>query len=206
MDGLLLDTERLCLETFMVVGADFGLEDPRAIYLSCIGLRGAESNAIVERHLNGTTIEVFNAHWGERIQAAFARGIPVKEGVHDLLDTLAAADVPCGVATSTGTARARQHLEDVGLIGAFEFVIGGDQVTEGKPAPEVYLRAAAALDLDPAVCAAFEDSDRGTLAAVRSGARTVQVPDLTVPSDETRALGHVIAPTLLEGARRIGLI
>ena len=85
-------------------------------------------------------------------------------------------------------------------------VLGGEQVEHGKPDPEIYCKAAALVGHDPHKCAAFEDSDAGTLAAVRSGALTVQVPDLRPPSPQTVALGHVVAKDLYAGALRIGLI
>jgi len=84
--------------------------------------------------------------------------------------------------------------------------LGGEQVENGKPDPEIYLKAAALAGYEPGDCAAFEDSDPGTLAAVRSGALTVQVPDLRPPSAQTLALGHVVADDLYAGALRIGLI
>jgi len=53
---------------------------------------------------------------------------------------------------------------------------------------------------------AFEDSETGTRAAVASGAKTVQIPDLIPPSTEMLEFGHVIAPSLLEGALKVDLI
>ncbi len=76
----------------------------------------------------------------------------------------------------------------------------------GKPAPDIYLKAAEALGVVAADCVAFEDSDPGTRAAMASGAVVVQVPDVTPPSAGLRGAGHVIADDLLIGARRVGLI
>ena len=58
----------------------------------------------------------------------------------------------------------------------------------------------------PYDCASFEDSDASTLAAMRSGLLTVQVPDLRPPSPQTVAQGHVVAKDLYVGVLRIGLI
>jgi beta-phosphoglucomutase-like phosphatase (HAD superfamily) len=115
-------------------------------------------------------------------------------------------DAPRIVATSTGTENAFHHLQIAGIYDLTSDVVGGDQVTHGKPDPEIYLKAAVKAGVCAEDCAAFEDSDPGTLAAVRSGATTVQVPDLKQPSDRTRSLGHVIAEDLLSGAKEIGLI
>ena len=116
------------------------------------------------------------------------------------------AGIPCMVATSTRTDHALHHLQKAGIFDLVTHVVGGDQVTLGKPESEIYLKAAATAGFDAKDCAAFEDSDPGTLAAVRSGATTVQVPDLKPPSQKTLALGHVVAHDLLAGAQKIGLV
>ena len=85
-------------------------------------------------------------------------------------------------------------------------VFGGEQVEHDKPDPEIYCKAAALANHVSHNCEAFEDSDAGTLAAVRSGALTVQVPDLIAPLPQTVALGHLVAKDLYAGALRIGLI
>ena len=63
---------------------------------------------------------------------------------------------------------------------AFEVIVAGDDVEHAKPHPEPYLRAAAALGVDPADCLAFEDSEPGVASAVASGARVIAIP-LHVP-------------------------
>ena len=92
------------------------------------------------------------------------------------------------------------------MLKYFELVVGGDRVTRRKPDPEIYLSVAGKMGWEIRDCVAFEDSDVGAKAAIASGAVTVQVPDLRPVADEMHGLGHVIAPTLAEGARRIGLL
>ena len=111
-----------------------------------------------------------------------------------------------GVATSTRTDVARGAAGAVGLAGVFEVLVGGDLVTRAKPDPEIYLLLADRMGVDIAACWAFEDSNPGARAAVASGARTVQVPDLTVPTADVVALGHVIADDIFSGAVQAGLI
>ena len=116
------------------------------------------------------------------------------------------AGIPRVVATSTSTQHAFHHLQKAGINDLVTHVVGGDQVSLGKPEPEIYLKAAAAAGSDAQDCAAFEDSEPATRAAVRSGATTVQVPDLKPPSQKTLELGHVVAYDLLMGTEKIGLI
>ncbi|MEN9012435.1 MAG: HAD family phosphatase [Yoonia sp.] len=207
MDGLLLDTEQVCLSCFVDTRRHFSLSDSPETFLKCVGLRGPKSRQIIIESLGpDVDFDAFDAEWDQRIDAALDHTIPIKEGAAELLQMLTEQGNPLAVATSTETERASRQLDAVGLLAHFEFVIGGDMVTKHKPDPEVYLTAAARLGYAPKDCVAFEDSETGTRAAITSGARTVQVPDLIAPSDEYRAMGHVIAPSLIEGAIAVGLI
>ncbi len=207
MDGLLLDTERLALAGFETTARELGLPDLAEMGRSLIGLRADAVDTRLRAALPvRLAVETFRIRWTGHFHAALKRGIPLKPGATELLEHLADAGLPCAVATSTHSARAREHLEAAGIARHFQTVTGGDQVTRGKPAPDIYHKAAASLGLAAADCIAFEDSDPGTTAAIASGARTVQVPDITPPAVAMRTLGHIIAPTLLDGARRIGLL
>jgi HAD superfamily hydrolase (TIGR01509 family) len=210
MDGLLLDTERQYLEAFREASAEFGLSDPEhvdTIFSGLIGLRLADSIEKLSTAL-GPKIDIarFNEIWDQHIAVKRQGDMPVKSGVVPLLKQLQKQGTPAVVATSTGTEKARHHLELAGLGGFFQNVIGGDQITNGKPAPDIYLKAAKSIDANVVKCAAFEDSNTGIQAAFHSGARAVQVPDIADPTPEIRALGHHIAPDILSGARHIMLI
>jgi beta-phosphoglucomutase-like phosphatase (HAD superfamily) len=77
-------------------------------------------------------------------------------------------------------------------------VVGGDDVTRGKPAPDIYLAAAAALRADPLHCLAIEDSEPGFRAAHAAGMMTILVPDIATPSAELLALAPRIVRSLAE--------
>ncbi|SLN37945.1 Phosphorylated carbohydrates phosphatase [Falsiruegeria litorea R37] len=207
MDGLLLDTKRLCLQSFVETRRHFSLPDNLDTFLKCIGLRGAEPVRIIRESLNGAMeLDVFNDEWGRRIDARYAQGVPVKPGALELVQLLDHNGHSLAVATSTQTADARQRLQAAQLLHHFEFVIGGDQVSRPKPDPEIFHKAAAELGVNVQDCVAFEDSETGVRSAHASGAKTVQIPDLIQPSMALRALGHIIAPGLIEGAVTAGLL
>ncbi len=207
MDGLLLDTERVCLDAFVQACLGYGIKDSEAVFLQCVGHRGDAVDIIVEKALSGKVgLQTFYQDWGALIDQKLDQNIPVKAGVLKLLSFLKTQDIPMAVATSTKTKSAVPLLEKAGLMGFFAHVVGGEQVEHGKPQPDIYIRAAKLLGVDIAKCVAFEDSNTGVLAAVRSGAKAVQVPDLLTPSEEIKALGHIIAPDILEGAKRCGFV
>jgi HAD superfamily hydrolase (TIGR01509 family) len=129
-------------------------------------------------------------------QALLAEGVPVKEGVAELLAWCAEQGRPCAVATSTRTAKAEYKLASTNLRSYFRVVIGGDQVERGKPAPDIYLRAAAALGVVATVCGVFEDSEPGVRAAHAAGAQVVWVPDLAPVDVATQGLVAARADSL----------
>ena len=207
MDGLLLDTERLVVKCFARTAAEFGLQDMDGVILRMIGLRADAGVAILQKALDGRVeFQPFYDEWNTHIRKQITQGIALKNGVLTLLQQLQEHGLPCAVATSTQTDRAREHLKIAGILPYFQTVTGGEQVQHGKPAPDIYHVAAASLGVKASDCAAFEDSDPGANAAFASGARTVQIPDINAPSAEMHKLGHSIAPDILQGARLIGLI
>jgi len=207
MDGLLLDTERVCLDCFVETRRFFSLSDNPETFLKCVGLRGDETDQIIREGLGGLAdFRAFNEEWDKRINVRLNIGIPLKPGALRLVQILASKGHLMGVATSTQTEQACSQLERGGLLPHLKCVIGGDLVEKHKPNPEVYHKVAELLGVKAFDCVAFEDSETGTRAAVSSGAQTIQVPDLIPPSDDLVKLGHVIAFNLLEGALNIGLI
>jgi HAD superfamily hydrolase (TIGR01509 family) len=194
MDGLLLDTERLCMETFFDACRQHAVEPVQDAYLQCIGTRGEMTRQIlIDGHGEGFPIDAVSETWWTLYDShVLHRPVAKKRGVAELLDYLAAGGWPVGLATSTRTATAERKLELAGLADHFTHIVGGDQVQRGKPHPEPYLTAASRLGVDPADCFAMEDSENGVRAAVAAGCYVIQVPDLVAPSAELRALGHQV--------------
>jgi beta-phosphoglucomutase-like phosphatase (HAD superfamily) len=91
-------------------------------------------------------------------------------------------------------------LRKSGVLDRFQAVIGSDQVRNGKPEPDIYLKAAGLLNARPERCLALEDSENGVRAAVGAGMTVVQIPDLVQPSAELLALGHIVLDSLREVA------
>jgi beta-phosphoglucomutase-like phosphatase (HAD superfamily) len=112
--------------------------------------------------------------------------------------------IPVGVATSTDAHDAESCLRIAGLGNRFHVVVTGDQVENGKPAPDIYLEAARRLNVNPAMCIAVEDSNAGVLAASRAGMRTFMVYDSGLtPSEEARAAAFAVVPTVHDVRRAI---
>jgi HAD superfamily hydrolase (TIGR01509 family) len=125
-------------------------------------------------------------------------GVPIKEGLGELLDLLDRSGVMKAVATSTERTRALSLLTLAGVLNRFDAVVCGDEVERGKPHPDIFLAAAAKLGRSPIDCMVLEDSESGLTAAHRAGMRPVLVPDLKAPSQEALALAFRVFPTLTE--------
>ncbi len=102
------------------------------------------------------------------------------------------------VVTSSCHADAARKLSNCGILNFFDFVLGGDQISRGKPDPEIYLTACLKLNENPSTCLALEDSDNGVRSAHSAGLTGIQIPDLKEPSKEIKALGHRILNSLTE--------
>lgn len=204
LDGTLIGTERLLIDTCIDTLASFGHAVSRDFVTSMVGVSEAEGFRRICAHINVVLDPVdFSAAWSRANQTAYAKGIPLMPGVAELLALLKSQGMPVAVATNSSTAGARRKLGLAGIGDMFDVVIGFDAVPHAKPAPDVFLAAAAALAVNPAQCIAFEDSDPGVIAALAAGMTVVHVPDMATPQQNG---AQFLADAILHGARLAGLI
>lgn len=200
MDGLLLDTERVCQQAFREACKSLSLPMLEDVYLGIIGCNAQGIERVI-RNGYGDQLDYsqLRAEWMGRYHPIVERqAIPLKEGVRDLLDWLKRKNIPIAVATSTHKELAITKLKLAGLYDYFEQVVTGCEVCHGKPDPEIFLLAAQRLQASPENCLAFEDSSNGVRAAVTAGMQVYQVPDLVTPCSDIIALGHRITASLTE--------
>jgi HAD superfamily hydrolase (TIGR01509 family) len=202
MDGTLLDTERVAQEAFFMACNEFGVTPRTDLLLRCVGAAGPIARKVIEEGYGSSLdCDAFFANWSRHFaQLSLVTPVPLKEGALALLDAVAQLGLPMAIATSSGTVQALEKLRQAGLLERFTAVIGADQVTRPKPDPEVYLKAAGLLGVDPQACLAVEDSEYGVRAAHAAGMTVIQVPDMTQPSADLRALGHIVLASLKEVA------
>jgi len=188
MDGLMLDTEIIYHQAWQRAAADLGYRLDDDLLHGLIGIRTEECEEIICARLDDAfPLDAFRLDWNQRWrEIAETEGIPRKPGLLELLDLLEARQIPKAVATSSTQGEAEYSLTVTQLRARFPVVVSGDQVAHGKPAPDIFLAAAAALDVDPTRCMAFEDSSAGAIAASAAGMSTYIVPDLVPPSAEAR--------------------
>jgi len=200
MDGLLLDSERIAYDIGRQVSLDLGIPWTHETAMQLIGRNSREHEALLKGAFGEDyPLEVHQAEFGRRYEAVIAQGtIPLKPGVHELFDVLDARRLPRAVATSTRRSRALPKLEAVGLLARVDLVVAGDEVSRGKPAPDIFLAAAERLGQAAGRCLALEDSNAGVRSAHAAGMRVVMVPDLLRPADDIRDAGIMVAASLLD--------
>lgn len=197
MDGLLLDSEAVIMQAMIRAGDRFGVEVPEVFVHSMVGLPTAASEPLFyQQYGENFALAEYYALVRAEMTALTGDIMPVKIGAHDLLDELDAQKLPRAVATSSRRPFALERLEKAGLLPRFDKIVAGGDYVNGKPHPEPFLTAAAALNVAPEHCLALEDSHNGVRAAHAAGMMTVMVPDLLQATDEMREKAIAIAETL----------
>ena len=201
MDGLMLDSERAINDCMARAASDLGHDLPASLWLQMIGGGdGLCRRLLADRIGADATVELL-ARAEAMYDVVADAGIDHRPGIVDLLDWLVARGIPRAVATSTRRPLAMRKLAAAGLLPYFDAVATSSDVAAQKPAPDVYLLAASKLGVAPARCLVLEDSPTGVRAALAAGMTPVQVPDMLVPDDAARALGHRIVASLGDAQR-----
>ncbi len=199
MDGLLVDTEAVWFRAMNVATAGIGDSFPMATFMRMVGLPPQASDAIVLEHFGeGFDLPAWDAVASAHFREELAAGIALKAGVFEILDHLDVIAMPRAIATSSSLQSVRASLGPHGIVDRFHALITRDVQTNHKPHPEPFLKAAAALGIDPADCLALEDSHNGVRSASSAGMMTVMVPDMLDPTEEMHSLCVRIARDLHE--------
>lgn len=183
MDGLMLDTEPLAARAWREAASGMGLAFDPTVTHAMVGRTFPDCRQLlVDRHGDAYPVDQLMIAWSATYEAIIARdGLVVKPGLPELLAWLESERIPKGVATSTHHARACAKLQRTGLLSRFSAIVCGDQVTHGKPHPEIFLTVAQRLEVAPARCLVLEDSEPGFRASVSAGMASIIVPDLHAP-------------------------
>ena len=190
----MIDTERLALKAWQLAGADFGFPISDDIFITMVGRNRRDSDCIlVEIFGSDFPVDAVRKRYRTYVDGWIDEGkLAVKSGLLELLSFLGEISIPKAVATSTEYERAIYKLAFTNLLAHFPVVIAGDQVQKGKPAPDIFLAAAARLDIVPERCLVLEDSDAGIQAAYDAGMMPVMIPDMKPPSEKSLAFAHKV--------------
>lgn len=114
-------------------------------------------------------------------------GVPIKAGLLEVLERLRKSGLTMAVATSSRRAIAEEYLINANVLKYFDITVCGDEVGQGKPHPEIFLKAARALNCEPGQCFMVEDSENGMLSAMRAEGQAILIEDIKPPAPEIKA-------------------
>lgn len=190
MDGLMIDTERLLVKYWLEAAHYYGYPMKREHILGIRSLAAKHAIPKLQAEI-GDDFDYYKVRMlrlklmNEHIEQY---GVDEKPGLGELLDYLKEHQYLTAVATATDPERTQRYLGSLDRLRYFDQIVCASMVENGKPAPDIYIEAAARLQVPPAECMALEDSPNGILSAFRAGMKPVFVPDLTGPDEDTRKL------------------
>ena len=174
-DGVLVDSEGLAWDAWRDVLGTHGIEVFDADVETLTGRSEADAYQYFSVRADLPELQRFSQELGAAIARRFAASLEAFEEVEDVLETLSNRAVPLAVASSSSRGRLALTLSSTGLDRFFQVVVAGDDVKEGKPAPDIFIEAARRLGHQPEDCIAVEDTAVGVEAAKRAGMFVVAV-------------------------------
>ncbi len=178
MDGTLVDSMWMWHAIDEEYLRRFGFEMPEGLQEDIGGISIRQTAVYFkERFGIEDSIEKMIADWDDMAMAKYRFDVPLKDGVTELLDFLYEHKIRCAVATSSSNALTEAVMETHGIGEYFETIVTGEDIHNGKPAPDIYLECADRLSVAPNHCLVFEDVVHGIKAAKAAGMNVCAVED-----------------------------
>jgi HAD superfamily hydrolase (TIGR01509 family) len=205
MDGLMIDSESAYWEAGRQIARSFGKEVTKKTLGNMMGRRPIESMEIFAADLGlSVSPQELLERRDTEVFETLRRGVKPMPGLLATLDALRGTYC-LAIATSATRKFLDLVITQLGIASRFEALQTSDNVSQGKPDPEIYLKAMAKLNLPGEACAVFEDSTNGALAGKRAGAYTVAVPSEYTNWQDFSFVDYV-AKNLEDAASHLGLV
>jgi HAD superfamily hydrolase (TIGR01509 family) len=177
LDGLMFNTEELYVDVGTEILGRRGYEFTPALLDQMMGRPSRVALQImIDTHTLKATVEELLAETDELFPDILRARLAPMPGLVDLLAALEASSIPKGIATSSRRAFVDRVLTQFDYHPRFAPILTSEDITDGKPHPEIYLKAAQRLGIPPGEMLVLEDSQNGCRAAVAAGAIAVAVP------------------------------
>ena len=186
MDGLMIDSERVTFECYQEILKGMNLTMDEEFYKTLLGkpLKGIYQR-FYDVYGNDFPIEnvIQDVHqlMAERFET---EGVPIKTGLKSLLEYLKENNYKTIVATSSNRDRVDTILSQAQITDYFDDSICGDEVTKGKPNPEVFLKSCQKLGVNVDEAIVLEDSEAGIQASYDAGIKVICIPDMKYPEKQ----------------------
>jgi HAD superfamily hydrolase (TIGR01509 family) len=199
LDGVILETEELWDEVREGLAHERGGRWSDRAQADMMGMSSPEWSRYMHDVVGlAEPPEEINREVVGRMLDRYAEALPLIDGAVEAVRRLAEL-WPLGLASSSNRELIDRALDVSGLAPSFRATCSSEEVARGKPAPDVYLAAARRLDVDPAACAAIEDSASGIRSAHAGALRVVAIPNRAFPPpDDVLALAETVLPSIRE--------
>lgn len=176
-DGVIIDSSRQHEASWHQIAKELGRELPDGFFKKSFGMKNEK---IIPELLQWATDPAEVSKIARRKEAIYREhikknGIEALPGVHDLLEQLRAASIPCAIGSSSARENITCIIDALGVAKYFSTIVCGEDVHRGKPDPEVFQLAGARLGVAPDKCVVFEDAHVGLEAARRASMKVVGV-------------------------------
>lgn len=200
MDGLMFDTERIALDSWKKAATFYNHEIHEDILYEVIGTNLNKTKEIfVKRYGDIFPIDdILKKRFDMAEEVMRLQGVPIKDGLIELIDFLKKENKKIAVATSTSMRRAKNLLNMAGVLEKFDYILCGDEISNSKPHPEIFLKVAEKLNCNPEKCIVLEDSEPGIMAAYEANMIPILIVDIKEPKDEIKKLAYKSCNSLNE--------
>ncbi len=178
LDGSLVDSMWLWREIDIAYLGRFGIPMPQDLQSKIEGMSFHQTAVYFKEHFPiPDSLEQIKADWNRMAWEKYEREVPLKPGIAEFLKGCGRCGLKLGIATSNSRELVENVLRVHGLRDKFSCIMTGSEVTNGKPAPDIYLAVARELKILPEKCLVFEDITPGILAGKAAGMRVCAVED-----------------------------
>lgn len=186
MDGTLFDTQKPFIKAWDICGEYQGFKNMGEHIPAVCGMNEAGNIAYLSTHFPTLDYEKFR----KDVREYMLRNVTIryKKGAKELLEYLKSRNIKIGLASGSTRGSIEHHLKEVGAEHYFDVILGSTDIENGKPAPDIFLKAAKLMDVDPKTCYVFEDSANGIKAGFAAGMKCIGVEDIIPFSEKTKKL------------------
>ncbi len=178
LDGSLVDSMWMWRQIDLEYLGRYGIELPEDLQKKIEGMSFSETAAYFKENFAiPDSVEEIKAEWNRMAWDKYTHQVPLKEGVRAFLDYCKEKGIFLGIATSNSRELVGNVIQSLKLSQYFDCIMTGCDVERGKPAPDIYLAVAEALQVKPENCLVFEDIVMGIRAGKSAGMRVCAVED-----------------------------
>lgn len=204
LDGLLSDTETLHMQADISAFAHFSFTLTEAEFTEHWIRQGLGIEQMIEKHQIQTPAHIIRQHKFSIYQSLLDTQLKPMPGTQTILAHFH-GKTPMALATGSFRADAEKVLHNLGITQYFSSIITGSEVKRGKPAPDIFLQAAASMGVAPKDCIVLEDAEKGIIAAHRAGMRSIAIPNQHTILNDFSLATHRCA-SLIEAIDLIGTL